>query len=103
MPFLLAEILNFQGSTQLFGVGSFSKVLSLLYGVMLGEDIVLFIHKTATDEPYGYIDITENSIFDVCMKGDKAPNKKVIDFVNRFAAAKGLRYDVKAHGLNDHK
>ena len=26
MPFLLAEILNFQGSTHLFGVGSFSKI-----------------------------------------------------------------------------
>ena len=25
MPFLLAEILNFLGSTHLFGVGSFSK------------------------------------------------------------------------------
>ena len=27
MPFLLAEILNFQGSTHLIGVGSFSKQL----------------------------------------------------------------------------
>ena len=26
MPFLLAEILNFQGSTHRMGVGSFSKV-----------------------------------------------------------------------------
>ena len=26
MPFLLAEILNFQGSTHRIGVGSFSKV-----------------------------------------------------------------------------
>ena len=25
MPFLLAEILNFQGSTHRYGVGSFSK------------------------------------------------------------------------------
>ena len=28
MPFLLAEILNFQGSTHLIGVGSLSKLLS---------------------------------------------------------------------------
>ncbi len=28
MPFLLAEILNFQGSTHLIGVGSFSKIIS---------------------------------------------------------------------------
>ena len=28
MPFLLAEILNFQGSAHLIGVGSFSKYLS---------------------------------------------------------------------------
>ena len=27
MPFLLAEILNFQGSTPLIGVGSFSKLI----------------------------------------------------------------------------
>ena len=27
MPFLLAEILNFQGSTHRIGVGSFSKLL----------------------------------------------------------------------------
>lgn len=29
MPFLLAEILNFQGSTPLIGVGSFSFLLFL--------------------------------------------------------------------------
>ena len=29
MPFLLAEILNFQGSTHHIGVGSFSKLLKL--------------------------------------------------------------------------
>ena len=28
MPFLLAEILNFQGSTHLIGVGSLSKVIT---------------------------------------------------------------------------
>ena len=27
MPFLLAEILNFQGSTPLIGVGSFSNII----------------------------------------------------------------------------
>ena len=27
MPFLLAEILNFQGSTHHIGVGSFSKII----------------------------------------------------------------------------
>ena len=30
MPFLLAEILNFQGSTHLIGVGSLSQVLSVM-------------------------------------------------------------------------
>ena len=29
MPFLLAEILNFQGSTHLIGVGSLSKLILL--------------------------------------------------------------------------
>ena len=33
MPFLLAEILNFQGSTHRIGVGSFSKELCLYLGV----------------------------------------------------------------------
>ena len=33
MPFLLAEILNFQGSTHQYGVGSFSslKIINNLY------------------------------------------------------------------------
>ena len=30
MPFLLAEILNFQGSTHRYGVGRFSYLLKLL-------------------------------------------------------------------------
>ena len=35
MPFLLAEILNFQGSTHHIGVGSFSNLYSNFnYGVM---------------------------------------------------------------------
>jgi hypothetical protein len=29
MPFLLAEILNFQGSTHLIGVGSLSNIISI--------------------------------------------------------------------------
>ena len=29
MPFLLAEILNFQGSTHRIGVGSFSKLFTI--------------------------------------------------------------------------
>ena len=36
MPFLLAEILNFQGSTHLMGVGSFS-LLYMELGVALGK------------------------------------------------------------------
>ena len=36
MPFLLAEILNFQGSTHLNGVGSLSNVVvSLVFGLLL--------------------------------------------------------------------
>jgi len=31
MPFLLAEILNFQGSTHHIGVGSFSKLLKSFF------------------------------------------------------------------------
>ena len=39
MPFLLAEILNFQGSIQHIGVGSFSKVVSM--GKVLSKDDVI--------------------------------------------------------------
>ena len=31
MPFLLAEILNFQGSTHRIGVGSFSLIIEILF------------------------------------------------------------------------
>ena len=33
MPFLLAEILNFQGSTHRIGVGSFSKLIYSMAGI----------------------------------------------------------------------
>ena len=33
MPFLLAEILNFQGSTHHIGVGSFSHLLSIPFQI----------------------------------------------------------------------
>ena len=37
MPFLLAEILNFQGSTHRIGVGSFSNLIEFTfkYGISL--------------------------------------------------------------------
>ena len=35
MPFLLAEILNFQGSTHRIGVGSFSKLFYKYYLVII--------------------------------------------------------------------
>lgn len=37
MPFLLAEILNFQGSTHHIGVGSFSHLLKEIYFMKLNE------------------------------------------------------------------
>ena len=43
MPFLLAEILNFQGSTHHIGVGSFSKILK---NIKLKE-------KTVRERNYG--------------------------------------------------
>ena len=45
MPFLLTEILNFQGSTHLIGVGSFSKVVlnKELLQDKSGEEIVNYI------------------------------------------------------------
>ena len=38
MPFLLAEILNFQGSAHLIGVGSLSKII--IHGGLLPTDIL---------------------------------------------------------------
>ena len=40
MPFLLAEILNFQGSTHHIGVGSFSNLLTKIYVFMYLKDII---------------------------------------------------------------
>ena len=37
MPFLLAEILNFQGSTHLIGVGSLSNKLKMVKRTMYGR------------------------------------------------------------------
>ena len=41
MPFLLAEILNFQGSTHLNGVGSLSKVNTELAGKDVTFEVTL--------------------------------------------------------------
>ena len=41
MPFLLAEILNFQGSTHRIGVGSFSKFINLYFQKILSSDCLL--------------------------------------------------------------
>ena len=51
MPFLLAEILNFQGSTHRIGVGSFSKLISEML------DIPLSAYRTI-----GFFLITNNSM-----------------------------------------
>ena len=40
MPFLLAEILNFQGSTHQYGVGSFSKVNKQKFLLIKWKNIV---------------------------------------------------------------
>lgn len=41
MPFLLAEILNFQGSTHQYGVGSFSKRYKMLYPYPEKGDVLI--------------------------------------------------------------
>ena len=46
MPFLLAEILNFQGSTHRTGVGSFSYLVISLFGAFVD----LNIDKKAVDD-----------------------------------------------------
>ena len=58
MPFLLAEILNFQGSTHRIGVGSFSKLHERYpkYAKRYGEEIenetsnITFSKMTAEEE-----------------------------------------------------
>ena len=44
MPFLLAEILNFQGSTHHIGVGSFSNLV-----LISGEDFMKIIQSSVAD------------------------------------------------------
>ena len=39
MPFLLAEILNFQGSTHHIGVGSFSEILVRVVMKIRGSEV----------------------------------------------------------------
>ena len=45
MPFLLAEILNFQGSTHHIGVGSFSKILEINIFVLVEGFLKSFVQK----------------------------------------------------------
>ena len=51
MPFLLAEILNFQGSTHQYGVGSFSKLINKDVGVedfkQIGDLIMEYCRMSA--------------------------------------------------------
>lgn len=44
MPFLLAEILNFQGSTHLRGVGSFSNLFCSL-DICIGIFVEIIVNK----------------------------------------------------------
>ena len=46
MPFLLAEILNFQGSTHRYGVGSFSQGLKLYIPDDFQPDTLLKLLQT---------------------------------------------------------
>ena len=41
MPFLLAEILNFQGSTHHIGVGSFSKIIIIIIIIFIDKRIII--------------------------------------------------------------
>ena len=41
MPFLLAEILNFQGSTHRIGVGSFSKVIIICIAIFISRGVCI--------------------------------------------------------------
>lgn len=48
MPFLLAEILNFQGSTHQYGVGSFSKlyIADCIPQSLSNQGLRFFLSKT---------------------------------------------------------
>ena len=65
MPFLLAEILNFQGSTHHIGVGSFSKVVRKFY------DSLHYLSLQGKTKPKEYVYILEYP------NGDSASRKMI--------------------------
>ena len=46
MPFLLAEILNFQGSTHQYGVGSFSYIFDNMVQLFLEYQLVAYCYRS---------------------------------------------------------
>ena len=65
MPFLLAEILNFQGSTHQYGVGSFSKLFSIMLN-MWTVKLYIFIKNRIDDKeaiPTGTASVKKGIIF----------------------------------------
>lgn len=71
MPFLLAEILNFQGLAHLIGVGSFSK---MTYNAALKKRIVR--HDLITEiglersQYWGFFELTDEQFQKIAQKGE---------------------------------
>ena len=55
MPFLLAEILNFQGSTHHIGVGSFSKEFTMVNTEKTAVEIEWILDVPVREDIYEYI------------------------------------------------
>ncbi len=49
MPFLLAKILNFQGTVHLIGVGSLSNIFFLIFAIVASTPLLKKIHKKVVD------------------------------------------------------
>ena len=69
MPFLLAEILNFQGSTHRIGVGSFSKLVELMFLYSYDASILTDAEKNKmSKELESKWDYHESDLMEVCEK-----------------------------------
>ena len=82
MPFLLAEILNFQGSTHRIGVGSFSYVIKAEGEMLVGRKFVAYTDTMKTWEPpHENEKISKEQIERIIREVQKSMNKNTVQII----------------------